>query len=180
MSTLISLLATFSSMGPIRDCGKVSCIHHLSPPVQHTANSSREVGIFGNPLTNGGFPDGNHFAQVVPLYARDMWTENITCGRAAFDFMEKTEIADVVAGEEVGFRTMLDEELNAGGSYGYFYHPGATQVWLSRASEDDLKAYRGDGDWFKFAYTGPKNDREWFLWNQESPKQTDVRSTPKC
>jgi hypothetical protein len=33
--------------------------------------------------------------------------------------MSKTEIADVVAGEDIGFRTMSGAEVNAGGSYGY-------------------------------------------------------------
>lgn len=102
--------------------------------------------------------------------AKDLWTSNMTCGRIAFESMERTEIADVVAGEEIGFRTMSNAEVNYSGSYGFFYHPGPGQVWLSRAPNDDLKAYRGDGDWFKIAYAGPKSNTQWKLhW------ETDVR-----
>ncbi|KAF2649429.1 lytic polysaccharide monooxygenase [Lophiostoma macrostomum CBS 122681] len=92
----------------------------------------------------------------------------MTCGRAAFNSLGKTDIADVVAGQEIGFRTMSGKEVNSGGSYGYFYHPGPAQVWLSRAPSDDLKSYHGDGDWFKIAYAGPKSNTEWELYGEWS------------
>lgn len=77
----------------------------------------RKVGYYGNP-PNGGFPDGNHFAQLTPQLHADLFTKNITCGRLAFDSLETTEIASMVAGEEIGFRTMSEKEVNAGGSLG--------------------------------------------------------------
>ncbi len=46
-----------------------------------------------------------------------------------------------------------------------FYHPGPAQIYLSRApGDDDLLRYRGEGDWFKIAYAGPKDDQTWQLW----------------
>lgn len=58
--------------------------------------------------------------------------------------------------------------------HSYFYHPGPAQVWLSRAPNDDLKAYHGDGDWFKVAYAGPLSNTEWVLWNDRGDSITDV------
>jgi len=76
-------------------------------------------------------------------------------------------------GKEIGFRVMSDAEINAGGGYGRFYHPGAAQVWLSRAPNDELKSYHGDGDWFKVAYAGPRDNSNWKLWHENGP-ETDV------
>lgn len=55
---------------------------------------------------NGGYPPAVRYRQIYPIYAENLpglWdnefiTKNITCGRAAFDSVAKTEIADVVAG----------------------------------------------------------------------------------
>ena len=40
-------------------------------------------------------------------------------------------------------------------------HRGPLQVYLSRAPNDDLESYQGDGDFFKIAYSGPVSDSEW-------------------
>jgi hypothetical protein len=105
---------------------------------------------------------------------------NITCGRAAFDAAARTDIADVLAGSEVGFRVSADgsngnraDVVDQGPSTRYpsFYHPGPAQIYLSRAPHDDLKTYRGDGDWFKIAYAGPLDDQHWSLY----PFVSDVR-----
>lgn len=78
----------------------------------------------------------------------------------AFRFAATTETADVVAGSEVGFRVSWD----GNGPYGVFWHPGPAQIYLSRAPNDDLESYQGDGDWFKIAYGGPVGNNEWLLW----------------
>jgi hypothetical protein len=70
----------------------------------------------------------------------------------------------VLAGSEVGFRV----------SYGVggipdFFHRGPGQIYLSRAPNDDIEHYEGDGDWFKIAYAGPKNNLRWIL-----PGERDV------
>lgn len=85
---------------------------------------------------------------------------NITCGRNAFRWAATTETADVLAGSEVGFRVSTD----GNGKYGYFWHPGPGMIYLSRAPDDDLENYRGDGDWFKIAYGGPVANNKWLLW----------------
>ena len=64
-------------------------------------------------------------------------------------------------------------------STGYFYHPGPAQVWLSRAPNEDLRAYHGDGDWFKVAYAGPTDDQNWELYRSTDDvfiRKTDVHA----
>jgi len=61
-------------------------------------------------------------------------------------------------GEEVGFRVQSHGDVG-------FYHPGVAQIWLSRAPNDDLKKYHGDGDFFKIAYAGPIDDFHWSLYD---------------
>jgi hypothetical protein len=88
----------------------------------------------------------------------------------------------VLAGSEVGFRVSADGSNGnradivdpSTARYPSFYHPGPAQIYLSRAPNDDLKSYRGDGDWFKIAYAGPLDDQNWSLW----PFVSDVRSCP--
>jgi len=101
---------------------------------------------------------------------------NVTCGRAAFDSAPRTETADVLAGSEVGFRVSTDGYGNINAPYRqypgpYFWHAGPAQIYLSRAPNDDLRSYRGDGDWFKIAYSGPTDNQHWSLW----PSVSDVR-----
>ena len=77
---------------------------------------------------------------------------------------------------------MNPKDLNtdfSGFGTSYFYHPGPAQVWLSRAPNDDLRTYQGDGDWFKIAYAGPADNQNWELYrstDEEFVRQTDVRT----
>jgi hypothetical protein len=99
---------------------------------------------------------------------------NITCGRAAFNSAPRTQTADVLAGSEIGFRVSTDGNGNRNAEYSQFpsfWHPGPAQIYLSRAPNDDLQGYRGDGTWFKIAYAGPLNNQNWSLW----PRVSDVR-----
>jgi hypothetical protein len=91
----------------------------------------------------------------------EQYTETIRCGYHAFESLGKTEIADVVAGEEVGFGTTSPYSDE-------YWRPGPGSAWLSRAPNDDLKSYHGDGDWFKIAYAGPKSNTEWELYRKTS------------
>lgn len=121
----------------------------------------REVG------DRNGYPaQGGISAQIDPIVNGEEYTDAITCGRSAFKSLEKTEIADINAGEEVGFKTSDSPGYN-GGSMLYF-HEGPGSAWLSRAPKDDLKSYQGDGDWFKIAYAGPKSNTEWKLLYKDS------------
>jgi hypothetical protein len=95
----------------------------------------------------------------------------------AFDSAPRTETADVLAGSEVGFRVSTDGRGTRNpekGLYPTFWHPGPAQVYLSRAPNDDLQSYKGDGDWFKIAYAGALDNQHWSIW----PKVSDVRPLP--
>ena len=101
----------------------------------------------------------------------DVHSPNITCGRLAFDSAAKTETADVLAGSEVGFRVSWD----GNGKYGRFYHPGPGQIYLSKAPNNELETYRGDGDWFKIAYAGPEGNNKWQLWGDGGERDVSYR-----
>jgi hypothetical protein len=129
----------------------------------------------------GGYPDVDNIGKTAPLFPNEMASPFFKCGRLAFKSVDKTAIADVVAGEEVGFRTMLSHEVTRDlpeYAYSSFYPGGPAQIYLSRAPGDDLKKYEGDGDWFKVAYAGPKNNQQWKLFNPDAPV-TDVSKPPQ-
>jgi len=108
--------------------------------------------------------EGNDYPKVSPQ--TDIHNPNITCGRLAFKSAATTNTADVLAGSEVGFRVSWD----GNGRYGVFWHPGPAQIYLSRAPDDNLASYQGDGDWFKIAIAGPVSNNAWQLW----PEAHDV------
>jgi hypothetical protein len=95
---------------------------------------------------------------------------NITCGRLAFNSVKKTKTATVIAGEPISF--------GVGEYFGYIFHEGPAQAYLSRAPNDDLDNYKGDGDWFKIAYWGPKDNTNWISYNQGSLNFTIPKTTP--
>lgn len=110
----------------------------------------------------------DEYPKTIPQGQEDLNSSNITCGRRAFDWAAKTETADVLAGSEVGFRVSWSIGCaNATPEYAcgesYFVHPGPGQIYLSRAPNDDLESYQGDGDWFKIAYAGPVSNSRWSL-----------------
>ncbi|KAK4166936.1 glycosyl hydrolase family 61-domain-containing protein [Cladorrhinum sp. PSN259] len=111
-------------------------------------------------------PDGYQGFKLDPIIGSD--NPNVTCGRLAFNSAPRTETADILAGSEVGFRVSADGYGNRQGPYSYgephFWHAGPGIIYLSRAPNDDLANYKGDGDWFKIAYAGPLNDTTWSLW----------------
>ncbi|KAF2647147.1 lytic polysaccharide monooxygenase [Lophiostoma macrostomum CBS 122681] len=73
------------------------------------------------------------------------------CGPNATISGSQTKTADVTAGDTVGFG--VGEPHFQYGNFKYdvprLYHPGPASAWLSKAPDDDLDAYTGDGDWFK-------------------------------
>lgn len=125
------------------------------------------------------YPDYYQGYKLAPIIGPD--NENITCGRAAFSAAPRTETADILAGSEVGFRVSTDGNGNRGGVFysigdminPVFWHPGPAQIYLSRAPNDDLQSYKGEGDWFKIAYAGPLDDNHWSIW----PSQSDFNFT---
>jgi hypothetical protein len=132
------------------------------------------------PIGPYDYPEGSQAYKIPPIIGPD--NENITCGRAAFASAHKTKTADILAGSEVGFRVSADGNgIRDGAFYGpvggaeypSFWHAGPGQIYLSRAPNDDLQSYKGDGDWFKIAYAGPIDDTHWQLW----PYQSDFNFT---
>lgn len=57
----------------------------------------------------------------------------------------------------------------------YIYHPGPAQAYMSRAPDDDLESYLGDGDWFKIGEYGPKNTTTWVLDGKDPARLAFVR-----
>jgi len=131
----------------------------------------RDVG-YHEAYSPDSYPPGNEFPKTPPQM--DINHPDITCGRSAFNAAANTETADVVAGSEIGFRVSWD----GNGKYGVFWHPGPAQVYLSRAPNDELETYKGDGDWFKIAYGGPVGNNEWMVWGAHDFNFTIPETTP--
>ncbi|KAK3294450.1 glycoside hydrolase [Chaetomium fimeti] len=124
------------------------------------------------------YPPGYQGYKLDPIIGAA--NPNITCGRAAFDSAPRTQTADVLAGSEIGFRVSADGNGNRNAEYSQFpsfWHPGPAQIYLSRAPNDDLQSYRGDGAWFKIAYAGPLNKQNWSLWPSVSDFNFTVPKT---
>jgi hypothetical protein len=120
----------------------------------------------------GTWSEGNDYPKVSPQM--DIHSSNITCGRLAFESAATTHTADVLAGSEVGFRVSWDGK----GRYGVFWHPGPAHIYLSRAPNDDLANYQGDGDWFKIAFAGPISNNAWQIWGGHDFNFTIPKTTP--
>ncbi|KAF2273603.1 uncharacterized protein EI97DRAFT_155200 [Westerdykella ornata] len=110
----------------------------------------------------------------MPYY--DIYDANIRCGRGAATSGPGTKTATAVAGSEVGFviGRSADEPLEP---Y-VIYHNGPGMVYLSLSTTPDLSLYEGDGDWFKIAYLGPKNDTYWSTRDQTGMNFTVPFNTP--
>lgn len=49
---------------------------------------------------------------------------------------------------------------------------------MSKAPDDDLENYHGDGDWFKIAYWGPSSDTVWSSYDQKYLNFSIPKTTP--
>ncbi|KAF2469273.1 uncharacterized protein BDR25DRAFT_229129, partial [Lindgomyces ingoldianus] len=97
----------------------------------------------------------NELYKLWPQYSGDeMYQPSITCGRKAIDSANKTQTADIIAGDQVGFRVANIP----------IFHGGPTQIYMSKVPEGKTLAdYAGDGDWFKIASAGAASDTAWKL-----------------
>ncbi|KAF2476290.1 uncharacterized protein BDR25DRAFT_197593, partial [Lindgomyces ingoldianus] len=89
----------------------------------------------------------------------DTTNTNIRC-----NYLEKNSWADVEtlvikAGETVGFGIGKDCAY----SDTTIYHAGPGHGYLSRAPNDDLATYKGDGNWFKIKQYGVRDAKNWEL-----------------
>lgn len=148
-----------SSTAPRRKSGNTSGKLCNNCPFLSLTNRLTPSDV-GTAFDDPTWPVDNEFPKVPPQI--DVKHPDITCGRSAFKFAATTETADVLAGSEVGFRVSWD----GSGKYGTFWHPGPAQIYLSRAPNDDVEHYEGDGDWFKIAYAGPINNARWQLQSE--------------
>jgi hypothetical protein len=90
-----------------------------------------------------------------------------------------TSTATVVAGSEVGFKAWSGPEDNPYTGYDKIIHPGPGQVYLSKVPEGvSVGDYDGSGDWFKVAYAGPKDDKEWSLYGTPEMRFNLPEKTP--
>jgi len=97
-------------------------------------------------------------------------------------------VATVIAGSTIGFRTSVDGRGNLGEDLTrmggdsfhspFIWHPGPTMIYLSRAPDDDLSAYRGEGNWIKIAYAGPIDNWTWQSTGERDVNFTIPKSTP--
>ncbi|KAI8681022.1 hypothetical protein NCS55_00351800 [Fusarium keratoplasticum] len=98
-----------------------------------------------------------------PHFGFDILSSNeMRCNTGAQANAGSTKVAEVSAGDTIGFGTNLD---------GNIQHPGAIQVYMSRATNDDVKSYDGSGDWFKVYELGANfpmqaSGENWLIWNK--------------
>ncbi|VUC35589.1 unnamed protein product [Clonostachys rosea] len=67
------------------------------------------------------------------------------CNQGAFTNAASTEVISVAAGSEVRVQLGVSATMQ---------HPGPGLVYMSRAPDDNVKAYDGSGDWFKIFEEG--------------------------
>lgn len=152
----------------IRLVRKATPLVHSSTRTDTIYNEKKRDVTGLSPVGPWDYPNGSQAYKLEPVIGSD--NPNVTCGRNAFDAAPRTETADILAGSEVGFRVSSDGNGNLHGPGREFYRPpnfwhaGPGMIYLSRAPNDDLLNYKGDGDWFKIAYAGPVDDTHWSLW----------------
>jgi hypothetical protein len=66
-------------------------------------------------------------------------SDDFRCNSGSFANARKTKVAQVAAGDELGFELWY---------YATMQHPGPLTIHMSKAP-GDVKQYNGDGDWFK-------------------------------
>ncbi|KAH7029882.1 fungal cellulose binding domain-containing protein [Microdochium trichocladiopsis] len=88
---------------------------------------------------------------------------DIRCNQGAFSKAGNTQVLTVNAGDE------LKVTLGVGAT---MQHPGPGLVYMSRAPNDNVKAYDGSGDWFKIKQEGVCNSggdfttNAWCTWDR--------------
>ncbi|KAJ1325347.1 lytic cellulose monooxygenase (C1-hydroxylating) [Microdochium nivale] len=101
--------------------------------------------------------------------------EDARCNQGAFSKAGSTQVLTVNAGEEVRVNLALGAKME---------HPGPTIVYMSRAPGDNVKGYRGDGDWFKVKQEGVCNQSgdlkstAWCSWAKNFMTATIPKDVP--
>lgn len=83
----------------------------------------------------------------------ELGTLNETSGRGTWRYGKTTGTATVLVGSEIAFGVWES----------FIFHPGPGHVYLAKVPEGmKIGDFTGhDGDWFKIAYVGPRDDGNW-------------------
>ncbi|KAI2629055.1 glycoside hydrolase [Hypomontagnella submonticulosa] len=92
------------------------------------------------------FNDSNW--NLSPLF--DPYSTDVRCGEKSLKAAPETKVAQVKAGDEIGFGLFPNKTV---------YHPGPLTMWLSKA-DGNISEYDGSGYWFKTYETGVTWDPE--------------------
>jgi len=119
--------------------------------------------------------ESHQFGKMTPQ--SDIFSSDITCGRSAFKSAGKARTADVVAGQQIGFK--VSEDYDNGLFSKRIFRTGPVQIYMSRPPNDDLTTYSGvDGEWFKVYYLGPTDNRTWGAYMASTVNFTIPATTP--
>lgn len=108
----------------------------------------------------------------LPFYVEETQNNSLRCFHGVTDGAG-VETATIIAGDTVG----LGVYLASYSDLPYIYHAGPANAYLSRAPDDDLESYLGDGDWFKIGEYGPKDSSTWELGGVDKWKLTFMNFT---
>ncbi|KAF2216025.1 glycoside hydrolase family 61 protein, partial [Cercospora zeae-maydis SCOH1-5] len=111
-----------------------------------------------------------HTKGYMPNKIPDILTDDFRCQPGSFANAAKTEVYEVKPGDHVQFKMAFGANK--------IEHPGSTQVYFSKAPNNDVKSYQGDGDWVKaemgLLCSPPENgailNKAWCAWDQNGPK----------
>lgn len=101
--------------------------------------------------------------------------EDARCNQGAFTNAGKTQVLEVAAGSSVTVKLGVGAKMQ---------HPGPSLFYMSKAPTGDVKAYRGDGDWFKIGESGVCNtggdftNNAWCSWDKDTLTTTVPKNTP--
>lgn len=99
------------------------------------------------------YSPGAESAPQAPQY--DVYDANIRCGRGAAT-RPSPKTLTVNAGDELAFFPgWFDNGINTPVE---IYHPGPGGAYLSKAPNENIDDYEGDGDWFKIGTLVHGND----------------------
>ncbi|KAI1333879.1 glycosyl hydrolase family 61-domain-containing protein [Xylariaceae sp. FL0016] len=101
-------------------------------------------------------------------------SDDLRCNTGAQENAASTEVASVKAGDEIAMSTNLDAKIE---------HPGPIQVYMSRATNDDVASYDGSGEWFKIFELGATFPMEasgdnWLVWGNSQINFTIPAEVP--
>ncbi|KAL6399409.1 putative fungal cellulose binding domain protein [Ilyonectria robusta] len=89
-------------------------------------------------------------------------SDEMRCNTGAQANAGSTKLASVNSGDTIGFGTNLEANIQ---------HPGAIQVYMSKATTGDVTTYDGSGDWFKIYELGANfpmqsSGENWLVWGK--------------